>query len=400
MDRAIPCGSKLCAKREDVRRHVMHRERVKTVRPQVDTAEPYVAHMDHVRTNLKREQLLEERYSEIDRENRILLKKMSGIMSTPRSEERRGPGPSSLNRDARKKELLRITKENQNILRRIQQAQPVYNHVEMEGTHRRNTSYLKNCAEYPLVIRTPRSARGGPGHISSELVRLGEERVEDGRPQSARSFGGAGRAPSAGAVSSPSAAQGRRRGEDHAAAHEEALKCVLKEGRWIGSAYYLVEMATDSAGTLQITAFDGEAQVQLDLIVKEKVHRKLFRELNGDYSQLVARLSVVVDTAGYRQLLLEEDPPRHAAVAPAMPSSAPLQQQQQQQYMPPSTAGTVRSVSVTNEGELDAEAMVVYKAKSGSAGSVHAEVDFGSTLGDTTVRMRGLTPGSEAGYGR
>merc|ERR1712187_742398 len=76
------------------------------------------------------------RYSEIDRENRILLKKMSEIMR--------------------------------------QQAQPVYNHIEWEGSSKRNNTYLKNCAEYPLVLR---SARGA--NRSSELVALDL----DGRPK-------------------------------------------------------------------------------------------------------------------------------------------------------------------------------------------------------------------------
>merc|ERR1719163_2042220 len=119
--------------------------------------------------------MLEERYSEIDRENRILLEKMSTIMRDktvssppPPIQERRERGPVSLNRDYRKKELLRITKENQAILKRIQQAQPIYNHVQWEGDHRRQKGYLQNCCEYPLVLkkRTP---------PSSELVRLGEE---------------------------------------------------------------------------------------------------------------------------------------------------------------------------------------------------------------------------------
>ena len=79
---------------------------------------------DHIRNNLKREQMLEERYSEIDRENRILLQKMSDIMRQPTfSMMKEARGPNSLNKDYRKKELIRITQENQAILKRIQQAQ-------------------------------------------------------------------------------------------------------------------------------------------------------------------------------------------------------------------------------------------------------------------------------------
>jgi len=38
--------------------------------------------------------------------------------------------------DYRKKELLRITQENQAILKRIQRAQPMYNHVKWEEQHK------------------------------------------------------------------------------------------------------------------------------------------------------------------------------------------------------------------------------------------------------------------------
>lgn len=141
----------------------MHRARVRAVRRVVDTSEPCGIQMDHVRNNLKKEQMLEERYSEIDRDNRILLKKMSDIMQngslqTPRPGDGRVLGPVSLNRDARKKELFRITKENHVILRRIQQAQPFYNHVEMEGIFKKSGFYLKNASEFPVLTRTPRRA--------------------------------------------------------------------------------------------------------------------------------------------------------------------------------------------------------------------------------------------------
>merc|ERR550539_351966 len=141
--------------------------------------------MHHVRLNLKKEQMLEERYTEIDRANRILLKKMSEIMRQedhPSNPSPRQPGPQSMNSGARKKELIRVTQDNQLILRRIQKAQPTYNHVEWEADHRRNLSYLRNCAEHPLVLR---SARGRP----SELVPLGAA-TEERRPASARSARG------------------------------------------------------------------------------------------------------------------------------------------------------------------------------------------------------------------
>merc|ERR1719199_581770 len=82
MYRAIPVANKACTERMRKKEHDMHKQRIKQIRPQVDTTVPTVCHLDHIRNNLKREQLLEERYYEIDRENRILLQKMSDIMRT------------------------------------------------------------------------------------------------------------------------------------------------------------------------------------------------------------------------------------------------------------------------------------------------------------------------------
>jgi len=75
MDRAIPCGNKVCMQRVQQRSHDLHRERVRKIKAIVDTKEPAANHMDHVRLNLKKEQQLEDKYSEIDRENRCLLQK-------------------------------------------------------------------------------------------------------------------------------------------------------------------------------------------------------------------------------------------------------------------------------------------------------------------------------------
>merc|ERR1719298_165060 len=75
---------------------------------------------------------------------------------------------------------------------------------------------------------------------------------------------------------------------------EEELRYVLKEGKKIGEGYYLVEMATDGR-TMTISAYDGDTQKTLELLVNEKNHRKLYRETNGDYSAIASRLRVEGD---------------------------------------------------------------------------------------------------------
>ncbi len=87
--------------------------------------------------------MLEDRFNDIELENRILLQKMSKIMKEPAQHAiavTRGSafadstatspgkrlGPTSLNRDQRKKELQRINFENQHIVKRIQRRKGVY----------------------------------------------------------------------------------------------------------------------------------------------------------------------------------------------------------------------------------------------------------------------------------
>lgn len=352
MHRAIPIGNKLCAKREQQRRHDFHRNQVKNMRPLVDTLEPKVCQFDHIRNNLKREQMLEERYSEIDRENRILLQKMSDIMRHPTFSVPKEPkGPVSLNRDFRKAELIRITQENQAILKRIQQAQPIYNHVEWEESHRKNASYLQNCCEYPLTLH-----RGGGGSGMLPMGEEGQESFQDSQAKLEQYM-----------------EEDRKRAEDASAgrekpdqAAEEELRYVLKEGKKIGEGYYLVEMATDGR-TLTISAYDGDTQRTLELLVNEKNHRKLYREANGDYSSIASRLRVEGD-----RLLLDAAAASAYAQQPAPAGGEPPRQ-------------------------MDADELVVRRVDDVSAGSVGVDLDVNSE-GGANVHVRGFTPSTPSNY--
>jgi len=298
MHRGITVGNKICAKWEDQRRQELHRVRVRNMRPVTDTSEPFALQMDHIRTNYKREQMLEERYSEIDRENRILLKKMSDIMksnqNTPRGVVQ--AGPQSLNRDNRKQELLRITRENQHILKRIQQAQPIYNHIQWEAEHKKNSNYLANCSEYPgvFISKSARSPR-------SELVPLQAEDITNEHvPLTARSGVRQEPLPVIDALG------------------DDVVKNVLKEGRQIGETTYLIEMSTDGRGALSISAYDAVKQTTLDLVVKATQYRQLIRETNGDHSLISQRLRITKSELGQRLTL---DDGETAAMA-SMPASA------------------------------------------------------------------------------
>jgi E3 ubiquitin-protein ligase TRIP12 len=223
-----------------------------------------------MKTNLKKERLLEERYTEIDRENQHLLRKMADAMKQRPHERKEENRPTTLNRSGRKAELLRITKENHRMLKSIQEVQPVYSAKKWEKHFQESEVLLRNKCTYPVITRLPR-ARSEP----SILMPMDPERTQG---------------------SSGSGAPG--------AGTEEGV--VLKEGKLIGSVYYLLEMSTDGRA-LTISAYDGQTQTSLELIVKESKHRQLYRECSGDYSQIAARLRVdgnrlVLDSPALEQL--------------------------------------------------------------------------------------------------
>lgn len=140
----------------------------------------------HLRENLKRAQLQSERFDAIERENHILLQKMSslmvggsvldptegtwefrpgvrlnkfqmpvidhGISHQPQMPQRgAAKEPESLNWGARRRELERITQENQGIVHRIQARESYYPH----------TSYQRRSADHDrhlLLIRRPNTS--------------------------------------------------------------------------------------------------------------------------------------------------------------------------------------------------------------------------------------------------
>jgi len=198
---------------------------------------------------------------EIDRDNRILLRKMSDMMKQPNPYTKEDTRTNcSSNKSGRKQALLHITKENHRLLKSIQEVQPVYNHKNWEAHHKNSGVLLRNCCTYPVITRLPRQ-QSSP----SILMRM-------------ETAGGDGTAPAMGATDP---------GADN-------TNYVLKEGKRIGETYFLVEMSTDGR-TLNISAYDGDTQTSLELVVGEKNHRQLYREAQGDYSLIANRLRVEGD---------------------------------------------------------------------------------------------------------
>jgi len=149
--RAMPIGNKQCHARFVQKCQETHKKKLHEMKCSIDNHEP--KRHPHLRKNLKKEQLMEERYAEIERDNRLLLEKMSYIMRhSSLDNDNQMQYAHSLNREQRKRELQRITRENQNILGRIQAAEPTYDHLVWAEHEKQHEEYMKNICELPLVI--------------------------------------------------------------------------------------------------------------------------------------------------------------------------------------------------------------------------------------------------------
>lgn len=105
----------------------------------------------HLKTKAKKNALMEDRFAQIENENRLLLEKMSHIMRFKGGIDCTNDSVKyshSLSKERRRRELQRITKENQKILKRIQDARPTYNHIGWEEEAQRNREILENISEF------------------------------------------------------------------------------------------------------------------------------------------------------------------------------------------------------------------------------------------------------------
>ena len=75
MYRGLPSGNKILSKKWQEKERRIHLKKLRNVKPTIDIRRP--KHFKHLKSRAKKEQMLEDRYTEIERENRILLEKMT-----------------------------------------------------------------------------------------------------------------------------------------------------------------------------------------------------------------------------------------------------------------------------------------------------------------------------------
>ena len=83
MDRArvaLPSVNPILTKKDRERNRRIHRRKLRTIKSSIDNGAPKGFKTNRKRKNPKKERMMEENYQKIERENRLLLKKMSSIM--------------------------------------------------------------------------------------------------------------------------------------------------------------------------------------------------------------------------------------------------------------------------------------------------------------------------------
>eukprot|EP00347_Sterkiella_histriomuscorum_P015405 403357145 len=264
-------SSKLLDKRWKQKDQEIHKQRLREVKSAVRTLQSAPYQPNPVIRNYKREAMLERRYTEIERENRILLEKMSGIMQTakpqlynPLLNDRR-----SLNRD------------------------------RWEEDFRHKENIMKNMCEHPFILN------GDPNKTVMTIGNPGLDYNSDGQgkqnqfslPRIGASAGGPRNnnksfSTSSGINDSLLAGRGSKPIIRQAETLDENRIVLYKKGKQLGSGYYIVEISSNNS-YLFIAAYDVESPESLLIELPEKKAQEILNEFQNDYESMATSLQVI-----------------------------------------------------------------------------------------------------------
>ncbi|XP_072254747.1 uncharacterized protein CFAP97D2 [Pyxicephalus adspersus] len=144
----LPCGNKYLQQKWDKTYYDEHKRKVQSAKPMVDTNSPHT--YAHLNLKLKKLKLEEERLSTIERDNRLLLGKMSTIMRTKgRIDNKNNYVAKSLNKEKRAQDLIKVSRENQNIEDRLTKCEPQYRVEKWHEDWVKAEKYMDSIAKYP-----------------------------------------------------------------------------------------------------------------------------------------------------------------------------------------------------------------------------------------------------------
>ncbi|XP_078512243.1 uncharacterized protein LOC144771860 [Lissotriton helveticus] len=218
----LPCGNKYLQQKWDKTYYDEHQRKVQTAKPMVDASSPRT--YGHLNLKLKKLKLEEERLSIIERDNRLLMEKMSCIMRTKGGVDNRNNYElKSLNKEKREQELLKVSRENQNILERIEKCEPQYRVQKWAEDYQKAEQYMDSIAKYPrgwYNAQNDKQRPKGSKKTEGEPVKDSKKKDESPRNDTEAAKPEAKASKNVKQLSKPEGAEGKR---------EEVKKQVLKK---------------------------------------------------------------------------------------------------------------------------------------------------------------------------
>lgn len=155
----LTMGKKVIRRREEEKHKEGYLERIRNVRPSTTGRQEEIRSLN----NGKKQMLLEDKFTEIERQNRLLLEKITTTMNkrTSEGDREREKMNKSLNSNFRKKQLQNIEIENARLLKRLQQKKSDYEANKLKDQWKKQKAVIKNIANYPLIIRDGSKRRRG-----------------------------------------------------------------------------------------------------------------------------------------------------------------------------------------------------------------------------------------------
>ncbi|XP_056294098.1 uncharacterized protein cfap97d2 [Pseudoliparis swirei] len=174
----LPTGNKYLQQKWDAAAYDVHRGKVKSARPTINTTPPKT--FTHLTVKLKNLKLEEERATKMRGENDMLAEKIAHIARTGGGVDNRNYyDRKSLGEKKRQLELLRITQENQRILFRLSQCRSHYNPRSWRESWLQTLKVMDSIAHYPRDRTSQQKGQGNP----VEKVSAGATADSPARPE-------------------------------------------------------------------------------------------------------------------------------------------------------------------------------------------------------------------------
>ncbi|KAK2958679.1 putative KIAA1430 like protein [Blattamonas nauphoetae] len=149
MSAGRPVSNKILARKWKDMDDERHRKNLSQIKSSIDNKPP--KKYSHLDTRLKKKQMEEERNSQIQRDNTILLAKMAEIATSDGLIDNSPPEKesSSLNYPYKKRESERIEEENQKLLGVMLKQKGVMDFRSMDRDWEKNKTYASQIRQYP-----------------------------------------------------------------------------------------------------------------------------------------------------------------------------------------------------------------------------------------------------------